>query len=169
MLNRLFYCLCCVLFVGVRSQNVDNIENIMENFVRDEENLWKIINYHNNNKTRSEDVNKVLEFYEIYMGVNFGEIGIFQMISTEWLNDYNVFDLTKHVGTVNNTFAQAYALIKSNQSYIDIIKFVNELPRMIALHYSQFLLDNMGNHFWSLVQNVKRKTEKIPKLHSFAL
>lgn len=126
----------------------------MDNFVYDEENLWKIINYNKNDATRAEDVKKVLEFYEIYMGIDFGEIGIFQMISKEWLNDYAVFELIKHIATVNTTFAQAFTLVKTKR-YADILKLANELPRMIESYYSRFFLDRMAEQFWSLQQNVK--------------
>lgn len=153
VMHRLSF-LLCLSFVSVQSQNVYTIENLMDNFVSDEEHLWKIINYHKNDATRTEDVKKVLEFYEIYMGANFGEIGIFQMISKEWLNDHAAFELIKHVATVNNTFAQAFALVK-NKNYADILKFANELPRMITSHYSQFLFEHMENYFWSLIRNVK--------------
>lgn len=156
-MHRLFYCLC-LLFACVRSQNINKIENLLDSFVYNEEKLWKIINYYKNDATRTEDVKKVLQFYEIYMDIDFGEIGIFQMISKEWLNDIAASDLIKHIATVNSTFAQAFKLVKT-KSYADILKYVNELPRMIESQYSRFLLGRMAEHFWSLVQNVKNKVQ----------
>lgn len=153
-MHRLFYCLC-LLLVCVRSQNIHNIENLLDKFVSDEVNLWKIINYHKNDATRTEDVSTVLEFYEVYMDVDLGEIGIFQMISKEWLNDYAAYELIKHIATVNSTLIQALKLVKA-KSYADILKFVNELPRMIELYYITFLLEHTEVNFWTLVQNVNK-------------
>lgn len=149
--------LLCLTFVCVHSQNIHKIENLMKSFTRDEESLWKIINYYDNDATRSADVKKVLEFYEIYMGMHFGEIGIFQMISKQWLNE-NVdgLELMKHITIVNATFDQAFALVKS-KNYGDIIKFVSDLPQMILVHFSTFLLDRMGEKFWKSIRSVKIK------------
>jgi len=121
-----------------------------------EEYLWKTINYYENDATRTDDVKKVLEFYELYMStIQFGEIGIFRLISTEWFNDPLAFELAKQIANVNMTYVQAFTYIK-HKSYIDILKFANQLPNDISAHYSRFFLDYMRSYFWELIQNVKR-------------
>ncbi len=148
-MHRLAF-LLCLSFVCVRSQNVQ-IENLMDNFIYDEENLCRVINYRKNDAALST----VLDFYEIYMGVNFGEIGIFEMISKrEWSNDYDMLELIRHIVMVNKTLTEGYTLIK-RKSYGHILKFVNELPRTIKWHHSRILLRNRTEHYWSLIQKVK--------------
>lgn len=121
----------------------------------DEENLWKTINYYKNDVTRIDDVNKVLEFYEYYMNrIQFGEIGVFKMISKEWLNAPDTFDLIKQIATVNITYVQAFTYIKY-KSYVDILTFANQYPRDSA-YYSSHLINRMRSFFWNLIRNVKR-------------
>lgn len=127
--------LLCLLFVYVKTQNIYNIENLFDNFVRDEEHLWNTLN-------GVEDAKKVLNFYEIQMNTNFGEIGIFQMLSKDWLNAYSTPRLIKHFININNTYVQAFELIKNN-SYDDISKFAKGLKPLdtifpICKHISHF-------------------------------
>lgn len=160
-MHRSFCCLCLLLFACVRSQNVKKIENLIADFSIYEEIFWNVFNYSRSDATRIPDLNKALEFYEIYMDVDFGEVGIFQMISKEWLNDihrdYDAFQLSRlieHMATVNSTFSRAFTLVKA-KNYADIIKFAAELEMDSFRLLSIFLSGKQETFFRNLVQNVK--------------
>lgn len=159
--------LLCLLFVcvqSVQSQNIYGIENSLNNFVHDEEHLWKTINHSDIKKTRVEDVRKVLEFYEVYTNLSVGEIGIFQMISKDWLNTFSTSELMKQFAKINNTYTHAFELIKNN-SYDDILQFAKGLKQIDITFYTVYLLEHVDN-FWSKIRDVKLKSYS---LHVFNL
>lgn len=144
----------CVLFIRVHSQSIHNIENLMNDFIQDEENMWKKIDYNEDNQTRDGIVKKILTFYEHYMSKSFEEIGIFQMISNELLDDYN--HIIEHLVTVNDTFEHTFQLIKNN-SYEDILKYSKVIMKMRLLRLSTYYLFHsyyMKTDFWSSIKNV---------------
>lgn len=163
-MHRLFI-LLCLSSSGVRSQNVQKIENLVKNFAHDEKRLWQLVNHGDNNTTRINDVNKVLEFYEIYMGMDFGEIGIFQIISKDWLNDnYDGLELMKHMRIVNITFEVALSLVKT-RNYAHIIKFVTEIPEVVLTDSTSFILGHLRDKLWRSMQQVKLKFLMLSQPH----
>lgn len=142
--------LLCLYVVCIQSQNI-NIDQLMVDFLIEEENLWRDID---SNKTQNETVKKIFGFYENYFSKNFEEIGIFQIISNKSLNDYN--NIIEQLVTVNNTFEYTLQLIK-NKSYEEILQYAKDIRKMRLLRSSTYYLIYdyyMKTEFWSSIKTV---------------
>lgn len=125
------------------------VEQWLSQYVDSEKALWKIIRFNGDDPELT--VYKIYETHERYMGINFGEIGIFGLVREELAASYR--ELVVNMAYVNTTYEHGYGLL-SNRMYNDLPDYTSDVIKRLPSPTSGTKRAILKKPFWKAVIDV---------------